>query len=268
MARITFEDEIGSWGRFQKRFQVSDPAVAACQCCAWVLTGITGGTAVYTACLYTDRLFLQALAALFAIAMTVLLVVFSAEAPRQPAAYQALLWTAVAVLMAISVWGTARAIQETIPLDRLRVTGTPEQQWHGMLAFGLLLDLLRALSVWTAAAIKSRKQSEAEEEERKHHQKQLRRAQETALFPLPKAEASPLFPLSEAEAAPAPAPAPDILKEHFQPGDAVSIRLIQDRLSLGFQKARALKDAAICVGLLNESGKGLVMTTETEEIVQ
>jgi hypothetical protein len=249
-ARITFEDDDQwTWKRFQKCFQASDPAVAACQCCAWVLTGITGGTAVYTACLYTDRLFLQALAALFAIVLTALLVVFTAEAPRQAALYQVVLWMAVAVLMAISVWGTARAIQETIPLEQLRVTGTSEQQWHGMLAFGLLLDLLRALSVWTAAAITTRKQKEAVDEERTQYQKQLRRAQEAVLFPLLEAEAAPDITL---------------LKEHFQPGETVSIRMIQERMSLGFPKARSMRDAAIDVGLLVEKGKGLEMAGDEQ----
>lgn len=235
------------------RLQGYDPAVMACQCCAWLLTVITGGTAMYTACMYTDRLILQVLAALFAAVMTALLVVFTAEAPRQPPGFQALLWIMVAALMAISVWGTARAIQETIPLDQLRVPGTPEQQWHGMLAFGLLLDLLRAFSAWTAAAITSRKRREAELDERKQHQKQLRRAQEAALFPLPEAVAAPL---SEAEAA----PPIEKLKEHFEPGAPVSIRMIQQQLNLGFQKARSLKDAAVQAGLLVDTDKGLAMT--------
>lgn len=251
-ARIIFDSERRP--QVWHRLQGHDPAVVACQCCTWLLTGITGGTAMYTACMYTDRLILQVLAALFGAVMTALLVVFTAEAPRQPPGFQALLWIMVSALMAISVWGTARSIQETIPLDQLRVPGTAEQQWHGMLAFGLLLDLLRAFSAWTAAAITSRKRQEAEAEERKQHLKQIRKAQEAALFPLSEAVEAPLPTLSEAEAAPV-----DQLKDHFKPGEIVSIRMIQEQLSLGFQKARNLKDAAVNAGLLIETGKGLAM---------
>lgn len=221
----------------------SNPAITTCHVSAWVLTAVTGSTAIFTTVSYTENFWLQIAAAALASVITAMLIVFTNEAPQQPFFGQFLLWIAVAVLMSISIWGTARALQETFPLAALRVSGTDSGRWYGFLIAGALIDILRAACVWTIQAIESRQQRESEAEERRQHRKKLQRQQEAALFPTPEA---PKAVLPEQKQQPEA-----VLSECFQAGERISKRRIQGRLGIGFAKAKDLYEKAEQQGLID-----------------